>query len=87
MRTALTTATYRPGETKVTVKGTSVKPRRLDGDVSSVKEQAERALGKTLRVMVPERTAFAPDKATVASWLSIKMESTPTLVVDGVALV
>lgn len=82
VRTALTTATYRPGETKVTVKGTSVKPRRLDGDVSTVKEQAERALGKTLRVMVPERTAFTPDKAMVASWLSIKMEDTPTLVVD-----
>lgn len=83
VRSALNTATYQPGTTKVTVKGKALKPARLDGDISEVKAQAERALMRTITVRVPGRGEFAPSKATVASWIAIKMEiNKPTISVN-----
>lgn len=72
IKQAVATTVYRGSVTKVMVKRAVLAPERLDSDIVKAKEVASSALSRTLTVTIPDRGTYTPDKATLASWLSIE---------------
>jgi len=73
VKRAISSSTYGSSTTRLTVVGTEVKPERVDSDVAKAEKIAEGALARTITVKVGDKGSFAPDKATRAGWLSVKM--------------
>ncbi len=83
VRSALIASQYATGTTKLTVKAVNAPPARADADIAVAKTQAELALSRPISVTVEGKGDYAPDAATRASWLVIKLDVKPaTLTVD-----
>lgn len=71
---AIAGAAFTAQTSAVSLKGTELKPERIDSDVAQAKAVATTALSRELTINIPSRGTYTPDKATRAKWLTVTMD-------------
>lgn len=77
VRAALIAGGYVFDSPRLTVRATTTSPGRANADVAAAKAQAEGALTRPITLRVEGKGEFTPDKATRASWLAVKLDTSP----------
>lgn len=83
LRQKITATSYSWGETVVDVDRSTLQPAVSNASVADIRQQARRVLEQDITVSVVGQADFAPDRETIASWLSLSKEEDGSPVLTG----
>ncbi|HEX6416200.1 MAG TPA: serine hydrolase [Candidatus Saccharimonadales bacterium] len=68
----LSTAKFAFGQSDIALSTKKIEPKRSDGDIAPVRQQAETAIARKISISGPAGQTFEPDAHMIASWLTIQ---------------